>query len=193
MDVNYVTRRRRTGPTSRTIDVQRLAKALHSKIDSRIWVSFATVGIRDDTGEFSIDEGKDPNIISGAKVAVFATPAGVLVDVRLEPTGHIVTANYHGFCSGRAGSCLFPIFAGDAVIVLIPDGDLNSPGICALPCGSNATALIPNDWTSNVGTPRVLLDLKVPFEVRAPSITLTARNGQVKLNGRAVLRGNETI
>jgi len=192
VDVTYVRRKRPKGPRARTIDIQRLAKALNSKIDSRIWVSFATVGIVNDQGDFEVDEGTDPENYTQAKVAIYPTIAGVLVDVRLEPSGHIVTANYHGICAGRAGTVLFPVFAGDAVIALIPDGDLNSPAICVLPCGSNETARIPDDWTSNVGTPRVLFDLKCPLEIRAAAIKLSSR-GQLILNGRQVLNGSESI
>lgn len=167
---------------ARPIDLQRLASAMRSRIDTRLWVSFGTVGVLDGAGNFVTN---DPD-------AIYPEPTGVLVDVRLEPTGHIVTANYHGICAGRAGSIFFPIMEGDAVVVLIPDGDLNSPAICALACGSNASAKIPRDWTSNRGTPRVLVDLNVPLEIRAPAVNITAA-AQLKLNGRLVAPGSEPL
>lgn len=180
---NDFTRQRRKS-VMRSLDVQRIARAVQSRgIDTRLWVSYGTVGVLNDQGEFVVDDGQ----------AIFPVPNGIVVDVRLEPSGHLITANYHGVAAGRLGSILFPIIQGDQVLVIIPDGDLNSASVACLPLGSNATpsAQIPSDF-SNDNTPRVLIDLKCPLDIRVlGAVRIDSVN--LKLNGRTVVRGTDPI
>ena len=91
---------------------------------------------------------------------------------------------------GEFGSILWPIKPGDLVAVLIPGGSINSPGISIVGLLGNvadASADVPDDWNND----RVLLRLRVPFELSAPAVEI--RSGTLKLNGRAVLAGAESI
>lgn len=108
-------RRSRAGTSIRTgWDVKRLGKALAAQgLDLRHWFSYGTVATvgGDDGPNFS-----DTN-------AVVITPAGIDVDVILEPSG------YHCPCRWgiQHGSVYIatPIHAGDQVLVGIPDGDVS--------------------------------------------------------------------
>ena len=167
----------RSGP-----DVQRLAKALSGPgIDTRTWFAQGTVGVFTDRGEFvtSGELGRD---------AVACEADGVVVDVRLEPSGEFVTARYHGISAGRWAVVLAPIAPGDEVLVGIPDGDFNSPGIVVVAVAANATAPIPTDWAND----RLLIEgLTVPVHIRGPSVSIESPN--LLLNGRRVFRSPEPI
>jgi len=164
----------------RSLDIQRFANALRGEIDTRFWVGAGTVGV----------QGEDGTFVTSGDAATYARSAeqeSVLVDVRLEPLGKVITARYHGIMVGRAGSALAPIMPGDAVLVLFPEGQLQSGDIVAFLTGNNATAPIPDDWAND----RVLFDLSVPFHVRAPAIKLESNN--LILNGRRVNGSREPI
>jgi len=172
---------RRRGRAAGTPDMARIGKALASRgLDTRFWISSGTVGVLGDSGTFSVDDQQ----------AVYPVPGGVLIDVRLEPCEQYVTARYHGVSAGRFGHILVPVFQGDEVLVLVPDGDLRHPAITALLLGSNIGAPISADW-GNDPTPRVLFDLNVPLEIRAPGVTITSAG--LMLNGRMVTPGEDTI
>lgn len=165
--------------------MQRIGKAAaFAGIDPRYWVSGGTVGVFNDQGEF-ITADTDEKI---APDAVACEKDGVLVDVRLEPIGRFVSARYHGVHAGLAGSILVPIKAGDEVLVLIPDGRLNSPGISIVTILSNAIATIPTDWKND----RVLIDSPAyPVHIRSNSIRLDASS--VLIKGRPVRNSQEPI
>ena len=168
-------------------DVERIARALAGPYDTRLWVSVGTVGYKDDRGTFiatADDAGaNDPP----GKPTVYADVLGPVVDVRLEPSGDFATAFWAGVGVGEYGSILVPILPGDLVVVLMPDGDLNSPSntiVALLPC---EVAQIPDDWANDT----VRFDLRVPLEVRAPAVEIRAPT--LRLNGRSVLPGADTI
>ena len=168
---------RRRGGVARTIDVQRLAKALASEgIDTRFWVSAGTVGVLEDDGTFKTDRD-----------AIFADRKGAVVDVRLEPKGVFVTARWSGLGCGRFGCILIPITPGDEVAVMFPNGKLNSASLSIVAMLSNETAKIPADWNND----RVLFDLNVALEIRAPFLSL--RSGNLRINGRQVNPGADPI
>ena len=162
-------------------DVARIGKGLAGPTDPRRWCAIGTVGFFDADGRF-VDDDTD---------AAFAgTKIGSVVDVRLEPDGDLVTARWSGAGMGEFGSILWPIKPGDLVAVLIPGGSINSPGISIVGLLGNvadASADVPDDWNND----RVLLRLRVPFELSAPAVEI--RSGTLKLNGRAVLAGAESI
>lgn len=174
----------------RSPDIRRMAKALQSRnIDTRFWFSAGTVGHLDDRGTF-IAEGDEAYIGSGndrRALAVAVEDDGVLVDVRLEPSGEYVTARYHGLGVGQFGAILFPILPGDEVVVAVPDGDLNSPAISIVTIASNIRAQIPTTWAND----RVLFQARGPIEITAPAIAIDSNN--LVLNGRTVTRSGETI
>lgn len=176
--VNKTQHRRRAHPT---FDPQRIAQALKMKgIDTRTFVEVGTVGVLNDQGDFVVEDGR----------AIYPEPDGVFVDVRLDDLGFVITGRFHGLACGRFGSILVPIFQGDEVQVLIPGGEFGSSSITVELRGANATAPIPTDW-GNDPTPRVLFNLKVPLEIRGPSIKMDSPN--MVLNGRGVIRGPENI
>lgn len=168
---------KRRGVPQKTIDVQRLARALSGPgNDTRVWMSQGTVGIVDLDGEFVT-----------TPESVWVDRLGVVVSVRLEPIGEVVTARYNGIACGRFGRMLIPVRPGDEVGVSIPDGDFNSPGITIVSIGSNATALNPKDWNND----RVLFDLNVPIEIRGPAIKINSPN--LRLNGRPLVYSPEGV
>lgn len=168
---------RRRGVGRPPVDVQRIAKALAGPgIDTRFWVSAGTVGVFD--GE---------EFVTTDKQAVYVDRLGPVVDVRLEPCGEFVTARWGGIGCGRFGFMLFPLRPGDEVVVLIPDGDLKSAAISIVAVLSNQTARVPSNWNND----RVLFDLNVPLDVRAPAVRIQSSN--LQLNGRKVSSGTEGI
>ncbi len=108
-------RRSRSGTSiKRAWDFKRIAQALKTQgIDLRHWVSYATVASV--TGEDGKANYKDRN-------AIVITPAGVEIDVVLEPSGYPCTCKY-GIQAGTVYICT-PIRPGDQVLVSIPDGDV---------------------------------------------------------------------
>lgn len=177
--VKAIDRRSRRGGTAPTpadrgtVDVQRLGQALAGPgLDTRDWLSAGTVGARDPQGEFVIDPQ-----------SVYASQLGTVVDVRLEPSGRMITARWNGLSVGRFGSILFPIRAGDDVVVLFPNGDPNDGSATIIGLIGDRTALTPEDWNND----RVLFDLNVTLEIRGPAIKLTSPN--LLLNNRPVRPG----
>lgn len=159
-------------------DIPRIARALRSPgIDPRTWLTTATVGVRNENGDFITD---DPE-------GIYADRLGAVVSVRLEPSEQIVTAHWSGVSVGRFGVLLFPLRPGDDVLVAIPDGDPNSDGIEVVGAKADQTALIPQDWNND----RVLLSTVVPIEIRGPAVKIDSPN--LGLNGRKVNRGPEDI
>jgi hypothetical protein len=117
-----------------------------------------------------------------------ATKNGIVLDVRLDATGDVIAARYHGVASGRSGRILFPLQPGDEVLVVVTDGQLGSPQIAAMRYGLNATAAMDlGDWAND----RVLFDLQVPLEVRAPAVSMDSPN--LILNGRRVRRSQDPL
>lgn len=181
--------RPRGGVGRPSIDIQRVAQALAGPgIDSRFWVSAGTVGTRDDDGSFSTTATVDsPGSGPPVPEAVYVDELGLVADVRLEPSGDLVTARYNGVGVGRFGSILVPLRGGDEVVVVIPDGDLNSPSIAIVALLADETAKIPTDWNND----RVLFRLNVPLEIRGPAVDIRSPN--LQLNGRQVPFGSENI
>lgn len=161
-------------------DVARVAEAIKGPgIDTRRWLEAGTVGIQLEDGTFLTN---GPAMLT----AFFAGPKGLVVSVRLEPTDIIVQARV-AWQGGRAGSVLFPVRAGDEVVVAIPGGDLKSPDIAVVGSLTNMTAPIPTDWNND----RVLWELAVPFQVRAPAVSIESPN--LLLNGRKVSPSPEDL
>lgn len=108
-------RRSRGGTSIRTgWDVKRLGKALAAQgLDLRHWFSYGTVA--------TVGGDGGPNFTDSTAVVI--SPAGIDVDVILEPSG------YHCACRWgmQHGSVYIatPIHAGDQVVVGIPDGDVS--------------------------------------------------------------------
>jgi len=172
---------RRRGAVGRpNIDVQRLGRAIAGPgIDTRYWLAAGTVGHRDDRGTFVTNDTE----------AIYADRLGPVVSVRLEANvdDRVITARWQGIGCGRYGFMLFPLRPGDEVVVAIPEGDLNSAAITIVAVLPNQTARIPQDWNND----RVLFDLNVPFEVKAPAIRMTS--GSLVLNDRQVNFSPEDI
>lgn len=178
-------RAKRTGPKA-TVDIQRLARALASPgIDSRSWFEVCTVGVLDENGEFSTVAPVDA---PRSSLAVAVQREGAIVSVRIESTGEVIFVRYNGISCGRFGSMLLPVRPGDEVLVAFPSGSTRHASSSIIAILSNATAPIPADWANE----RVLFVMNVPFEVRAPTITLSAAGG-ITLNGRPVGPGPEGI
>lgn len=171
-------------------DVARVAEALsYPGIDPRTWLSAGTVGNRDDDGEFTTTGFADsPGDGPQVPDSTYTDELGTVVDVRLEPAGDIITARWAGIGVGRFGRMLFPLRGGDEVIVLIPNGDRNSGAITVVAVLPNQTAQLPEDWNND----RVLFDLAVPFEIRAPTVKINGAAG-LTLNGRPVVFSPESI
>lgn len=181
--VRAVDRRRRKGGGTAVgaergvVNVQKLAEALATPgIDSRIWFGVGTVGVKDPQGTFITDPE-----------SVFASQLGAVVDVRLEPSGRMITAKWSGISVGRFGSLLFPIRAGDDVLVSFPSGDPNDGSATIIALDGDRTALTPADWNND----RVLFDLNVDMEIRGPGIKITSPN--LVLNTRPVRFGPGSI
>lgn len=137
---------RSTGTSTRRVaDVRRLAEAIKSSgIDPRHWVSYGTVGSVDDDG---VLDATDP-------LAIAIGPAGVEVDVVLEPLQLPVTCHYAGIQGGCSATILSPIKPGDQVIVVLPEGDPMGPPVivsilhsqaCKLPLGEDKKPIFQND------------------------------------------------
>ncbi len=171
-------------------DIKKMAEALSSKgIDTRYWLAIGTVGHVADNGAF-VAGGEDAFIGEGndrRALAVATETDGIIVDVRIEPIGQNITARYHGIACGFYGNVLVPISPGDEVIIGIPDGDFNSPGITVLGISANQLAPIPSDWNND----RMLIEMRAPVEIRAPAIEIDSN--LLTLNGRLVNRAPEAI
>lgn len=196
MKTNFLTKKSkglRINPVAglrRKPDVKKLSGALASRgIDTRFWLAAGTVGSVADNGTF-VAQGEEAYIGEGndeRALAVATETDGIIVDVRLEPLGTIITARYHGISCGYYGAVLVPISPGDEVIVGIPDGDFNSPAITILAIAANEQAPIPSDWNND----RMLIEMRAAVEIRAPAISL--ESNALSLNGRRVGRSPEAI
>lgn len=162
-----------------SLDIDKLRSAMRGPgLDTRTWYEAGTVGTYDENGDF---------VTTGNGNAVFASTLGLVAAVRLEPLGEVVAARVASIGAGRAGAFLFPVRPGDEVLVAIPSGSLASAAVAIVGMLPNATARIPDDWNND----RVVFDLAVPFEVRAPAIRLDSPN--LVLNGRGVARSGEGL
>ena len=83
-------------------------------VDSRQWGSYGQV-IGSSTGSQGV-RFNDPT--TGQPLQ-----HGVLVDVKLEPSGHVVACRVLNSCAGNGESEYHPFVPGDEVYVLIPEGD----------------------------------------------------------------------
>lgn len=167
--------------------MRRLAAALAGPgNDPRLWVAYGTVS----TG--AITSGPDDDVLSfdiDDPQAVQIGPAGVMVDVVLEPSLQTVTCHYSGIQGGKDCVVLAPIFTGDRVLVAMPDGSLGGSGppvILAIlnsdseqiPLGPDQKPLFQND--------RVLIWAKdVPIDIR------TAGGSRVEINEDGTVVLNE--
>jgi len=174
-------RRARAGTAIRkSWDARRIGKALaHQGADLRHWVSYATVAAVDDDGEVDLS---NPN-------AIVISPAGIDVDVVLEPSGHPCTCT-HGIAAGTVFVC-GPIKVGDQVVVGIPDGDVSMvPRILAViadgdanvvPVGADGKPIFQNDRF-------LVYAAGVPIDLRSTdgehtSTVLVNPDGSIILNG----------
>ena len=165
----------------RAWDTQRLAKALTMPgIDPRHWVSYGTVGVMSDEGDFDPDN----------QHAVYVGPEGVEVDVLLEPLDLMVTAHYSGIQGGCHATITTPIKPGDRVLVVLPDGDPGLPPVimsilhstyCPVPLGADKKPIFRNDrvfvWAEDVD-----IDIRANNNVRL----------QVKQDGTILLGDGAT-
>jgi len=139
-----------------------------SGMDLRHWCSYGTVGVVGDDGKF------DPTDMH----AVLVAPDGVWVDVRLEPTLIPVTARVQLGVGGTA-HIMAPIYAGDEVLVVIPDGDLmNPPVVVAILNSQGAKVPVGKDRKPVFKNDRLLLQVKAGMPV--------------ELNGSRINVGDET-
>lgn len=145
-------------PRRQPFDPRRLGRALASTgMDLRHWVSYGSVA--------SV-EGPDGQPNYADENAVLVTPAGVEVDVVLEPSGYHVTCR-HGISAGAVFICT-PIHAGDQVQVIIPDGDVSMvPEIVRVIPGSSNPIPTETDGTPVFKNDRALIAARdVPIELR---------------------------
>lgn len=161
-------------------DFRRLGRALAMPgTDLRHWVSYGTVATADgDDGEINVT---DPN-------AVLVTPAGVEVDVVLEPSGYPCTARF----GVAAGSCHVntPIRPGDQVIVGIPDGDASMvPQVLCVINGSSDRMPVGEDGRPIFQNDRLMIHAGagIPIEVRTADGTMVRiTDGLVELGAAGV-------
>ncbi len=165
-------KRRRGTRIAPPLDTAALARALAIPGgDLRHWVSYGTVAaLVDENGN------ADP---SGSQEAVVITPAGVEVDVVLEPSNYPVPCRY-GIAAGDVFIC-GPIRVGNQVQVIFADGDVGMvPEIVKvipsasepIPTGGDGKPIFQND--------RLLVFAKgVPIDLRAADGTSV---GQVLIN-----------
>lgn len=81
--------------------------------DTRQWVAYGQVC--PESGGTKSTRFNDP---SGAPL-----PHGVLVDVKLQPSGNIVPCRVSSMCAGNGEGEHYPFVGGDEVLVVIPEGD----------------------------------------------------------------------
>jgi phage baseplate assembly protein gpV len=88
-------------------------------IDPRSWCTMGLVQPETSTQKsvrFSDDQGNP-------------LPYGVLVDVKLQPSGLVVPCRVAGQCAGSQEGEWHPFVGGDEVLVMIPDGDERNGGV----------------------------------------------------------------
>lgn len=161
-------------------DFRRFGRALAMQgSDVRHWVSYGTVATADgESGEINVT---DPN-------AVLVTPAGVEVDVVLEPSGYPCTARF----GVAAGSCHVntPIRPGDQVVVGIPDGDVAMvPQVLCVINGSSDPMPLGNDGLPIFRNDRLMIHAGagIPIEIRTADGTMVRiTDGKVEVGGAGV-------
>lgn len=157
---------------SRAIDFARIARALvRPGMDARHWVSYGTVATL--TGPGGTPNYSDPN-------GILCTPAGIEVDVVLEPMGYHLTCRY----GIAAGSCAIntPINPGDQVVVAIPDGDASMvPQIIAIIPGSSDPMPVGEDGLPLFKNDRLMIyaGQGVPIEIRSADGTMVRVTDQL--------------
>lgn len=144
--------------------------------DLRHWCSYATVATTSgDDGQMNVT---DPN-------AILITPAGVEVDVVLEPSGYPCTARY-GISAGSV-HINAPIRPGDQVIVGVPDGDASMvPQIFCIINGSSDPMPVGDDGKPIYRNDRMMIHAAagVPIEIRnADGTMVRITDGLVELGG----------
>ena len=166
----------RLGP----IDFRRMARGMAQQgNDIRHWVSYATVATANgDDGTMNVT---DPD-------AILVTPAGVEVDVVLEPHGFPCTARF----GVAAGSCAIntPIRPGDQVIVGIPDGDVSMvPQILCVITGSSDPMAVGDDGRPIFQNDRLMIyaGAGFPIEIRSANGTMVRiTDDLVEVGGQSV-------
>lgn len=171
-------RRSRAGTSiKKSWDVKRLGRALAAQgIDLRHWVSYGTVASV--SGEDGTANYTDAN-------AIVISPAGIDVDVILEPSKYPVTCRY-GIQAGQVfiGT---PIHPGDQVVVMIPDGDVSMiPEIVKIIPGSSDPIPVGDD-----GMPIFKNDAALVFAKGVPIDLRTDGGGwlRVTADGKQLLGG----
>jgi len=94
--------------------------------DTRAWSSYGIVEPDGSGGEHSVrfnDESGNP------------LPHGVLVDVKLQPSGNVVPCRVGSQCAGNGEGEYHPFMPGDEVMVMIPEGDERAG--CVIICRLN--------------------------------------------------------
>lgn len=175
----------------RTLDAQKLAATVAGPgIDTRMWVSYATVGVLDDHGNLDVTD----------KRAVYIGPEGVEVDVMLDPSRVPVTCKYNGIQGGCSATVLTPIHPGDRVLVHLPGGDANQMPViasilhsasCKQPLGPDRKPIFQNDRLM------VWADEDLPIDIRNKAgarvqITALGEISAVPVAGQMVKMGSTT-
>lgn len=135
------------------LDRSRLARGFAAAgTDLRFWASRGTVSTHD-------GDTADPN-------AVLITPAGIEVDVILEPASYPTTC-WYGMSAGTVFEAA-PIHSGDQVLVLIPDGDpAMIPEIIRVIPGKSSPIPVDTDGKPFFRNDRKLIYAKgVPIDLR---------------------------
>jgi hypothetical protein len=169
-------RKSRLGP----IDFRRMARGMAQQgNDLRHWVSYATVATAN--GDDGTMDPTDPD-------AILVTPAGVEVDVVLEPSGYPCSARF----GVAAGSCSIntPIRPGDQVIVGIPDGDVSMvPQILCVITGSSDPMPVGDDGLPIFRNDRLMIyaGAGLPIEIRTSNGTMVRiTDDLVEVGGQGV-------
>ncbi len=179
----------------RSIDPNRVREAYRGHgSDTRVWLAFATV---------ATVKGETPDFTDGD--AVLVTPAGIAVDVVIEPHGEPLPCT---FGRGGKGYSAEPIHPGDRVLVAFPDGEPMAGGhileILAsnhdrIPTGDDGKPIAQNDRISIIGRGvpvdircedngnKVLLNVDGSIEISNPKIKVTVnKDGTVQIGDGAV-------
>lgn len=160
------------------LDFRRIARGMAQQgNDLRHWVSYATVATSD--GVTGTMDPTDPN-------AVLVTPAGVEVDVVLEPSGYPCTARY-GVAAGSV-HINTPIRPGDQVVVGVPDGDASMiPQVFCIISGSSDPMPTGDDGLPIFRNDRFMVHADVPIELRTADDTMVRITDQlVELGAQGV-------
>lgn len=145
------------------IDFRRIGRGMAQQgNDLRHWLSYATVAtVKDGDMDVTDQDG------------ILVTPAGVEVDVVLEPHGYPCTARY-GVAAGSV-HINAPIRPGDQVIVGIPDGDAAMvPQVLCIISGSSAPMPVGGDGLPIFRNDRLMIHAGagIPIEIRTANGTM---------------------